>query len=71
VSFSESAAELAKIISLFGSKLFLTNIGMYGPPQRCKRKFENDSGVCANVFGLNGIYWSRTTMDSARPLPIS
>jgi hypothetical protein len=28
---------------------------MYGPPQSCKRKTENDGLVCANVFGL---WWS-------------
>ena len=44
-------------------------IGMYGPPQNCKRKIENDSSVCANVFGL---WWSQrllAMMESARSLP--
>ena len=44
-------------------------VGMYGPPQSCKRKTENNSLVCANVFGL---WWSqrlRAMMDSARSLP--
>jgi hypothetical protein len=48
----------------------LTNIvGMYGPPQSCKRKTEIDKLVCANVFGL---WWSQrllAMMDSARSLP--
>jgi hypothetical protein len=44
-------------------------IGMYGPPQNCKRKLWNGGSVCANVFGL---WWSHrllAMMDSARSLP--
>ena len=32
--------------------LIFAIIGMYGPPQNCKRKLRNDGLVCANVFGL-------------------
>ena len=30
-------------------------IGMYGPPQNCKRKLEMTDLVCTNVFGLSGV----------------
>ncbi len=42
----------------FRSTLLLISriTGMYGPPQRCKRKTSNGKVVCANVFGLE---WSR------------
>jgi hypothetical protein len=55
------------VVSTPDRMLFI--IGMYGPPQDCKRKTEKDKLVCANVFGL---WWSQrllAMMDSARSLP--
>ena len=54
--------------SLAGRIIFI--IGMYGPPQICKRKPRCDSWVRANVFGfLGGILEFLAMMDSARSFP--
>ena len=57
--------------------------GMYGPPQRCKRKTKQWQLVCPNVFGLEWSQRLRAMMDVRslcvpinwtvwkRPLPVS